>query len=155
MLVLHLFLALAWAAISGELTPENLATGFVVAYILLWAMRNVLGCRRYVQRVREAVVLAGFVVWEIVLSGLRVAYDVVTPHHYMRPGIIAVPLDAESEIEILMLASLVTLTPGTLVLDVSSDRKTLYVHDMYLLDPDEARRKIKVGIEQRLLKVLR
>lgn len=155
MLVLHLFLALAWLAITGELTPGNFVAGFTLAYLLLWVMRHILGCQNYVRRVWDTAGLVVYVIWEVILSGLRVAYDVVTPRLHVRPGIIAVPLAAENDLEIFILASLVTLTPGTLSLDVSSDRKTLYVHEMYITDPDEARRKIKEGMEQRLLKVLR
>jgi len=155
MLFLHLILALAWTAISGELNPGNFAVGVLLAYVLLWAMRHVLGCTRYVHRLWEAAGLMAFVAWEVILSGLRVAYDVVTPRDHMRPGIVAIPLEAESDMEIFVLASLVTLTPGTLSLDVSADRRTLYVYEMYISDPAEAREKIKRGIERRLLKVMR
>jgi multicomponent Na+:H+ antiporter subunit E len=155
MLFLHSFLALAWTAITGELTPGNFALGVLLAYVLLWATRHVLGCSRYVLRVWEAVALAAFVVWEITLSGIRVAYDVVTPSNHMKPGIVAVPLDTNTDMEVFFLASLVTLTPGSLSLDVSADKQTLFVYEMYVSDPDEVRRKIKQGIERRLLKVMR
>jgi multicomponent Na+:H+ antiporter subunit E len=60
-----------------------------------------------------------------------------------------------SDNEITMLSNLLTLTPGTLSLDVSADRKVLYVHAMYIDDVDEVRRKIKEGFERRILEVLR
>jgi len=84
-----------------------------------------------------------------------VARDVVTPQHTARPGIIALPLDARSDFEISTLASVISLTPGTLSLDVSSDRATLYVHCMFVDDPDEMKRSIKNGLERKLLEVLR
>jgi len=155
MLILHLFLALAWTAMTGELTPENFGAGFLLGYGLLWVMRHVLGCGRYVHRVWDASALLGYVIWEILRAGFRVAYDVLTPQNHMRPGIVAVPLDAQSGTEIFVLASLVTLTPGSVSLDVSADGKTLYVHEMYLSDPDSVRQKIKDGMERRLLKVMR
>jgi len=73
----------------------------------------------------------------------------------MRPGILAVPLDAQSDAEITLLANLLTLTPGTLSLDVSPDRRFLYVHIMYITDADATRRRIKDGFERRVLEVLR
>jgi multicomponent Na+:H+ antiporter subunit E len=71
--------------------------------------------------------------------------------------VVAIPLDAKSDIEITLLANLITLTPGTLSLDVSSDRSVLYIHVMYVDndDLDEVRRKIKSGFERRVLEVLR
>jgi multicomponent Na+:H+ antiporter subunit E len=75
----------------------------------------------------------------------------------MRPGIIAIPLDARTDLEITLLANLITLTPGTLSLDVSADRRVLYVHVMYIDNDDieAVRRSIKDGFERRVLEVLR
>jgi multicomponent Na+:H+ antiporter subunit E len=93
----------------------------------------------------------------LVLANLRVAYDVLTPGYRMRPGVIAIPLDARTDAEITLLANLITLTPGTLSLDVSSDRSVLYIHIMYIDNDDlaEVRRRIKTGFERRVLEVLR
>ena len=96
-----------------------------------------------------------FFVWELILANLRVAHDVITPRHYMRPGILAVPLDAQTDLEITMLSNLITLTPGTLSLDISIDRRVLYIHAMYIDDVDEVRQKIKEGYERIILEVLR
>jgi multicomponent Na+:H+ antiporter subunit E len=73
----------------------------------------------------------------------------------LKPGVIAVPLDAKSDSEITLLSVLVTLTPGTLSIDVSADRRFLYVHTLFIDDLEEARRSIKTGIERRLLEVMR
>jgi multicomponent Na+:H+ antiporter subunit E len=82
-----------------------------------------------------------------------VAYEVVTPHYTMNPGIVAVPLDATSDAEITLLANLITLTPGTLSVDVSSDRKVLYVHVMFVTDADLFRRQVKEGFERRVMEI--
>jgi multicomponent Na+:H+ antiporter subunit E len=97
-----------------------------------------------------------FYLWQLVLSNLRVAYDVVTPTHYMRPGVIAIPLDVQTDAEITLLANLITLTPGTLSVDLSPDRRVLYVHVMYIDhdDVEAARQQIKAGLERRVLEVL-
>jgi multicomponent Na+:H+ antiporter subunit E len=84
-----------------------------------------------------------------------VAFDVVTPRNYMKPGIIGIPLDAETDLEITLLANFITLTPGTLSLDVSTDKKTLYIHAMYVEDKEAFIRSIKDGFERRLLDILR
>ena len=73
----------------------------------------------------------------------------------MRPGIIAIPLDAKTDVEITLLANMITFTPGSVSLDVSNDRKVLYVYVMYIDDVEEARRRIKEGLERRILAVLR
>ncbi len=107
------------------------------------------------RRFGRAVGLVMLFVREMVLANLRVAYDVVTPRHHMRPGIIALPLDVESDIEITLLANLITMTPGTLSLEVSSDRRVLYVHAMYIEDVPALQRKIKRDFERRVMEVTR
>ena len=102
-----------------------------------------------------AIRFSGFFLWQLILSNLRVAYDVITPRLYMRPGIVAVPLDAQTDEEITLLANLITLTPGTLSLGVSEDRRTLYVHAMFVDSPDRVRDSIKNGFERRLLELIR
>jgi len=95
-------------------------------------------------RLIKAVFFLGFYIREVVLSNLWVAYDVLTPRHHMKPGFVAIPLDDLTDLQILVLANLVTMTPGTLSMDISADRTTLYLHAMYIDDPDAVRRDIAV-----------
>lgn len=92
--------------------------------------------------------------YELVASSLRVAWEVLTPRTYARPGIIAVPIGVRSDIAITVLANLISLTPGSLVLGVSSDRRSLFVHMMFIDEPDAERRSIQRGFERRVLEVL-
>ena len=71
----------------------------------------------------------------------------------LSPGIVAVPLDLTSDAGITVLANLITLTPGTLSLDVSPDRRTLWVHALDVADPDAFRREVKEGFERRVKEV--
>jgi multicomponent Na+:H+ antiporter subunit E len=92
---------------------------------------------------------------ELVLASLRVAHDALTPTHYMRPAILAIPLEARTDLEILLLANLITMTPGSVSLDVSPDRRTLYIHAMYAEDAEAVRREIKEKLERHVLELLR
>lgn len=105
---------------------------------------------RVITRLPYLVAFIGYFIWELVRSNIRVAWDVITITHYMKPGILAVPLEAETNLEITLLANFISLTPGTLSLDVSSDHKVLFVHAMYLTDIDDFK-----AVERRLLRVLR
>lgn len=148
-------LAILWACMTGSLTPANLLVGFVLGYVVLLAAEGRQAIGHALRRVQRVAGLFLFFVWELVLANLRVAWDVVTPGHRMRPGVIAVPLEARTDVEITLLANMVSLTPGTLSLDVSDDRSVLYVHAMYLHDRDRLVRSIRGGFERRLLEVLR
>jgi multicomponent Na+:H+ antiporter subunit E len=151
----NILLALIWAAASAQMSLMNLAVGYFVGFAVLWFMHPIFGETKYFSKAGSLIRFSGYLVKEIVRSNLRVAYDVATPTMYMRPGIVAVPLDAESEIEIAVMANLITLTPGTMSLGVSRDRKHLYVHSMFIEDPEELKQEIKRGIERPVLELLR
>lgn len=153
MLLLNVLLALSWMALTGQFTFSNFVAGFGLSYLMLWLGQRVVGSSSYFLKVRQVIWFITFFIWELVLANLRVAYDIITPGYFMRPGIVAIPLDIESDAEITLLANLITLTPGTLSLDVSTDRRTLYVHAIYIRDIDQFRRNIKNGFERRVQEV--
>jgi multicomponent Na+:H+ antiporter subunit E len=151
--LLNLLLALAWGALTGQLTTSNLIVGFLLGYVLLGMTQGTMGPSTYFEKVRRTLFFAIFFLWELFKANLRVTYEIVTPPHLMRPGVVAIPLDVHTDIQITLLANLITLTPGTLSLDVSHDRRVLFVHGMYIDDPDKFRREIKEGFERRVLEV--
>lgn len=153
----NILLALAWAALTGHFTPGNLLVGFALGYLVLLFAQRVIGAQSYFRKVPLVTEFTLFYLRELCLANLRVAYDVMTPRYYMRPGVIAIPLEARTDAEIALLANLITLTPGTLSLDVSADKRVLYIHAMYIdgHDIEALRQKIKEGLERRVLEVLR
>ncbi len=153
--MLNIALALAWAAFTGNFNPSNLMIGFILGYLTLLATRRALAPSDYFSKVRQAIGFALFFLWELILANLRVAYDVMTPQYHMKPRVIAIPLDARTDAEITALAYFISLTPGTLSLDVSTDRRILFIHAMYAPDADTVRREIKQGFERRLLELMR
>jgi multicomponent Na+:H+ antiporter subunit E len=154
-LLLNVLLAAAWAAATGDFTLGSLILGFVLSFLILAFAQPVIGGSAYFVKTPRLLRLAALFLWELLVASLRVAHDVVTPTHYSRPGVIAVPLDARTDVEVTALANLISLTPGTLSLDVSPDRRVLYIHAMFVDDPDTVRREIKDGLERRLLEVTR
>jgi multicomponent Na+:H+ antiporter subunit E len=155
-LVFNALLALAWVAISGDVSVGTFAIGFGLGLVIVFFTQRIVGQPTYLIRLWRVPNLLVFFVWELVLANLRVAYDVLTPGYHLRPGVVAVPLEARTDTEITLLANTITLTPGSFSLDVSADRRVLYVHVMYLdEDVDAFRRKIKHGFERRILEVLR
>ncbi len=149
-LLLNLLLALVWVSLTGVFSPANLLLGFVLAYLLLWFGQYAAGPSRYFRKLQRWIVLLLVVAWELVRANLRVAFDVVTPTHYMHPGVVAIPLDVQSPAEITLLSNIITLTPGSLTIDLSPDRRVLYVHGMYVRDPEGFRRAIKDNFERRI-----
>ena len=100
-------------------------------------------------RMFHALSLAGFFAWELILANLRVAADVLRGSG-IEPAVVAIPLDVTSDGEILLLSMLINITPGSVTIDLSDDRRTLYVHVMHMTSAEETRREIKDGFERRV-----
>lgn len=97
-----------------------------------------------------------FFLYELVVSSMRVAWDVLTPETKARPSLIVMPLDAKSDLELMLTANIISLTPGTLSIDLSADRTELLIHTMFGgLDPDSEIAALKHGIERRVLRATR
>jgi multicomponent Na+:H+ antiporter subunit E len=151
------FLPLIWVALTGNFSAGNFLVGFLIGSLALWfshpATENV-PLFFYLRKIFLWIKFSGFFLTELLLASLRVAYDVLTPRHHMRPAVLAIPLDLQSDLEITFFANLITLTPGTLSLDVSDDRRTLYIHAMYVDDVEKFKANIKTNLERRIRELL-
>ncbi|MDM9627102.1 Na+/H+ antiporter subunit E [Rhizobium sp. S152] len=154
-LLLNLLLTIAWAAVSGSTSPHNLVLGFVLGAVALLVVREPYGGAGYLRRCWAILSLILLFLKELSLSALRVAATVLSPKLTIKPGIFAFPLTVDRDFEIALLANMITLTPGTLSVDVSDDRRILYVHALDCSDPDKARRDIADGFERKIMEAFR
>ena len=150
MLLGSILLALAWAALQGEITLANLLVGYAVGYgVLAVLARGGVLPRTLVSRTAHGLGLAAFFAWELLLANFRVAGDVLRGNR-MEPAVVAIPLDITSDGEILLLSMLINITPGSVTIDLSDDRRTLYVHVMHMTSAEQTRQEIKDGFERRV-----
>lgn len=148
---ISIVMAVVWATVSGSSSLHNLLFGFVISILTLWLLRERLVGPGYVSRTRRVLSLVLLFLVELAKSAWRVALMVVRPKLDLQPGIFAYPLTVKSDWEITLLANLITLTPGTLSVDVSDDRSTLYVHAIDCSDVEAARRDIADGFEKKIM----
>jgi multicomponent Na+:H+ antiporter subunit E len=114
--------------------------------------------RRYAPFLFWSLVFVAYLVYEIILSNLAIAWLVLQPKPQLDPGIIAIPLRVNTALEITLLASAITLTPGTLSLDLGRGQDgqlTLYVHSLQVGDPAQFRSTIQNGFERMILRISR
>ncbi len=153
--ILNIIFAAVFTTLLESGTITTFFAGFLLGYVALWLSKPLYGDTRYFRKLPKAVNLIAFFLLELVVSNLKVLWDIVTPSHFNRPGIIGVPLSARSDLEIFIVANLISLTPGSLSIDLSKNRKILYVHIMFLDDPEKTKHSIKIGLERRVLEVMR
>ncbi len=153
--VINVILALIWAEVTGSFSVLNLVFGFVLAAFALWLIREQISTSKYFVRGYLVLSLVGLFLYELVLSSLRVVKIVLTPGQNFRAGFVAFPLTCDRNIEITLLANLITLTPGTLSVDISDDRSTLYIHALDVDDIDALRDDVAKGFERKIMEALR
>jgi len=153
--LINILLTFVWVALTGDFELGNYAFGFLLSYFILRSAAVKNGGVSYFKRIPKIIGFIFFFLYEMLKANLQVAYDVITPRFFMKPGIVKFPLSAKTDLEITLLANCISLTPGTLIIAVSDDRKAIFVHVMYLEDRDKFVEEVKNGLERRLLEILR
>lgn len=152
-ILLNVFLAFIWMFLQNEYNGSTFLVGYFFGCLIILGFRRFFGSRFYILRVLAVISLLYIFMRELILSNISVLKVVLKPKLDMKPGIFALETDLTKDWEITILANLITLTPGTLVVDVSQDNKTLYIHAMDIGDVDEAIQDIKGTFEKAIMEV--
>ena len=152
-MLLFAWLVVMWTALWGVPTLANLLGGAVVASVVLWVFPR--GDDADAMVTFRPVHAAVFLVWflgQLVSSSLRVAWLIVKPSGpvEMEPGIVATPIRGISDQITSMVANAITLTPGTLTVEVSREPSVIYVHCIESQAPDDIREQV-LDLEHRMV----
>lgn len=137
------WLTVLWLVLWRDASVANVVSGVAIALVVLLVFppRQVTG--DHALRPVKLLVFIGYFAWKLVVSNLIVAREIVTPRDHVRSGIVAVPVEACSDLVITLVANAISLTPGTLTLEVRRDPPMLFVHVLHLHDLDQVRRDIR------------
>lgn len=155
---LNVLLALVWASLWDSFTPVDLIGGYLFGYVALWLARRLSGSAQeeaYFRILPQIFVLFAYFVKELVKSCLMVARDCISPRPRLKPAVFRFPIGPKSDLEIFILSNLITLTPGTLTLDVTEKKDALIIHSIYAEDTEAVIADLRSGMEQRVSRVFR
>jgi multicomponent Na+:H+ antiporter subunit E len=150
-----MFLGFMWMFLTVTYEPVAFLKGYLFGLLIIFAFRRFFESRFYLLRVIAVINLLFIFIRELILSNIAVLKVLLKPKLDVRPGIFAYPTVLEEDWQIMVLSNLITLTPGTLVIDVSPDNKILYVHAMDIGDAEESIDSIKNTFEKAILEVSR
>jgi multicomponent Na+:H+ antiporter subunit E len=151
--LVNLLIAFLWAGLVPLFGFVDYLIGFGVGFAAIALYK-----RPYMRRTYDLLYFLGYVLWQIVLSNLILAKVILQPRPTINPGIVAIPLTASSPLEIMTLASVITLTPGTISVDLGRNERgeqLLYVHILATGDPTSFQTEVKETFERLLLRVTR
>jgi multicomponent Na+:H+ antiporter subunit E len=158
-LIIHISLALLFVYIlfTRVTFPFNATTAgfaFILFFMLLWPSSYIYN-RSYFIKLPKALNFIFFFLKKVFLANIKIAHDILTPGYKINPAVVAFPLTVKTDLEITWLSCIITLTPGSLSLDVSEDKKTLYIHTLYLKNNDAAdfKAELRDGFEHRILEL--
>ncbi|WP_227934879.1 Na+/H+ antiporter subunit E [Alkalihalobacillus deserti] len=154
-LLLNLIIAFTWMFLYSAWDLPSFIIGFLVGMLILIIVRRFFNGPLYITKIYAVIKLILLFLKELVLSNITVIKQVLQPKLAIKPGIFALHTDLESDWEITLLSSLITLTPGTLVVDVSNDQRTLYIHAMNIDDIEDSISSIKNTFEKAIMEVSR
>lgn len=157
--ILHFFLGICacYGLINlAGLSPSGLISLalFIGIFLMLWLL-SFLFRRPYFYTIKGVINLAFYFFKELIISNFRIIYFILSPGHKFRPAVLELTLNLKSDFGITLLANLITLTPGTITLEISDDKKYLYFHviDVPHQNIEKAKQKIKDGFEKRIMKI--
>lgn len=145
------FLAVGWMVLKEGYSVGDFLIGYVVAAVIVRALGDIWPGPVRVYRPLRLLRLGADFVRALLVANLVVAWTVIRPRLDIRPAFLVVPLDLEDDFRITMLANMITLTPGTLSVDIAPDRSALYVHCLSAEDVEAVRHDIKAIFEKGIL----
>lgn len=154
-ILLNLAIAFVWMGFHNTWDGGAFLIGYGIGLALLFILRRFLPQEFYLRRGIAILKLILLFNKELLLSGYFVAKELLRPKLNIRPGIVAVPTQLRSDWEITLFACLITLTPGTLTLEVSPEKDVLYIHSMDIPDTEQVILQIKNTFEKAIMEVTR
>lgn len=155
-ILLNLVIAMVWMLLHDEWNTLTFAEGYVVGLIMIFALRRFFPTAFYGKRVWAILRLIGLFSVELVKSSLLVIGQITRPKLNIQPGIFKMETVLKGDWEITMLSSLITLTPGSVVIEVAPEEGIMYVHAMDVSESlENAVEKTKLRFEKAIIEVMR
>ena len=144
---LLVWLMVLWVGLWQDLSIANVLSGLAVGVgVLLVARESLVRAQGDEHRARiswwRSIHFAGFVIYKLVEANLYLAWEIVTKENSINVGVVAVPLRTESRMAEMVVANVITLTPGTITIESLGSPAVLYVNVMHLHHLDEVRRDL-------------
>lgn len=151
--LLSLSLLLIWLLLVNQVSVGHLLLGAFLGWAIALLTRMFWIDARPVAHPIKLLRFLLLVLLDIVRANIEVAQRILGPQASLRPGFVVVPLELRDELALIMLASIISLTPGTVSADLSDDRRRLLLHCLDVADPAALVAEVKARYEAPLLEV--
>lgn len=146
-----LFLTLIWSGFVNHYAWPDVIFGLVVSTVIVLIFRRKHSAQYF--HVLHFIHLLGIVLMELIMSSVLVAKAVIKRRLPSQDVIVSIPLCCQTEVEKTLLANLISLTPGTVTIDLTDDQKSLQVHVMFGDEADHFVAFIQKVLEPKIMRV--
>ncbi|MEK3890724.1 Na+/H+ antiporter subunit E [Bacillus sp. FSL K6-3431] len=155
--LLNLFIALLWMLLRDEdvLRFSTFFSGFLVGIVIVFLMHRFFGQQFYLRRFYSLVKLIIIFISELLQSSYVVLVQILKPTLHIKPGIFTYETKLKSDWEVSTLAMLLTLTPGSVVMEVSPEGNVFYIHGMDLEESKDSLLRSLEKFEKAIMEVTR
>lgn len=154
-LLINIFIAFLWMFLQDSFELLTFIIGFIVGIFIIFSLRRFFPGNFYIRKVGAVFLLFFLFISESIMSTFDVIKQVIKPKIDITPGIFQMKTDLNGNLEITLLAILLTLTPGSVVMEVHHDNQTFYVHGLNLPQSIESVEKSKLRFERAIKEVTR
>lgn len=155
--ILNLFIAALWFLLGDDPTNDfsDFMKGYLVGVVILYVMHRFFGTRFYLKRVVKILNLILLFIQELILSTISVLRWVLSPKLNITPGIFTYKTELKGDYQVTALALLLTLTPGSVVMEVSEEGDVFYIHAMDLEEAKDSLVRSIGKFEKAIMEVTR
>ncbi|SEK29740.1 Na+/H+ antiporter subunit E [Paenibacillus sp. OK003] len=154
-IVLNLIIAFVWMFLNNAWNGVGFLTGYLLGLLLIGSMRRFFPQRFYIVRVWAIIKLIALLFKELVRASIEVIRQIVKPKLDIRPGIFTYQTQLSSDWEVTLLCLLISLTPGSLPLEISGNQRKLFIHALDIKDEQKMSDDIKNTFEKAIMEVTR
>ncbi|MBR2564816.1 MAG: Na+/H+ antiporter subunit E [Paenibacillus sp.] len=154
-IVLNLIIAFVWMFLNTTWNGISFLTGYILGLLLIGAMRRFFPQRLYIVRVWAIIKLILLFLKELVRASIEMIREIIRPELHIRPGIFSYRTQLSSDWEVTLLCMLISLTPGSLPLEISGNKRKLFIHALDIKDEEKLRNDIRNTFEKAIMEVTR
>ena len=132
--IFTLMLLMVWLLLNNTLSAGHILLGGIIALVLPWATAGFWADRLHLHKPGLALRFLLLVLWDITVANIHVARLILSPRRKLRPAFIHYPLEMDNDFAITVLAATISLTPGTVSIDVNGDHSILLLHSLDVED---------------------
>ncbi|NLV17769.1 MAG: Na+/H+ antiporter subunit E [Syntrophomonadaceae bacterium] len=153
--LVNLFIGFLWMFFQDDWSFLSFFSGYLVGLFVIFVMRKFFSSQYYLFTLQAVVNLFLLFIYQLFASSIVVIGKIIKPKLDIKPGIVSYETDLEGDLEVTLLAILITLTPGSVVVEISPDNKVLYIHAMDIPELSDGVLRSKIKFEEAIRKVTR